>query len=241
MKFSVTEYAGTKEILKFPDSYVAMSVMVDDTGIEANSDGKKIVPKGTIVGGATASVLADKTQKVQEKITPSTKASLDIGAALSLNYITYRAVETGTKAHGIKIAHIDPAAQNKALEVKVEGDTINIYLATENAETKAIISTVADVIAAVNAHLVAKQLVVASVKLGSEFDNVVSAAAAAPLAGGTDGNASAAEGVLLNDVDVTDGPAAGAMILSGYIARGKIPKSPVAETIAALPLIKFIV
>lgn len=239
MKFSVTEYAGTKEILKFPDSYVAMSVMVDDTGIEANSDGKKIVPKGTIVGGVSASALADKTQKVQEKISPSIKASLDIGVALSLNYITYRAVDAGTKAHGIKIAHIDPEGNSKTLDIKVEGNTINVYLATD--ETGAITSTVADVIAAVNAHLIANQLVVASVKLGSEVTNIVSAAAAAPLAGGTDGNASAAEGVLLNDVDVTHGPAPGAMVLSGYIARGKIPKAPVAETIAALPLIKFIV
>jgi len=42
---------GKKEILKFPDHYVAMPVTVSDTGVTANAEGKKIVPAGTIIGG----------------------------------------------------------------------------------------------------------------------------------------------------------------------------------------------
>jgi len=49
-KFVVNDYGNKKEILKFPDHYVAVAVTVDDKGVVAEN-GKKIVPAGTIVGG----------------------------------------------------------------------------------------------------------------------------------------------------------------------------------------------
>lgn len=67
MKFVETQFGNKKEILKFPDHYVNVAITVDDTGIAANSDGKKIVPSGTILGGgflADKSVLAVKTNGV---------------------------------------------------------------------------------------------------------------------------------------------------------------------------------
>lgn len=47
-----------------------------------------------------------------------------------------------------------------------------------------------------------------------------------------------AEGVLLYDVDVTNGPREGAMILEGFIDLAKIT-APVAEAVAVLPRITF--
>lgn len=46
-----------------------------------------------------------------------------------------------------------------------------------------------------------------------------------------------AEGVLLYDVDVTNGPREGSMILWGFVDLDKIPKAPVDEVV--LPMIKF--
>lgn len=125
MKFVTTDYGNKKEILYFPDHYVALGVMVSDTGIIANADGKKIVPAGTIVGGATKKVLDNLDEPVAEKNT--------------------------------------------------QGST-----------------------------------------------------------------GSAAEGVLLNDVDVTHGPASGAMVIHGYIKTGALPAAPCADAIAALKQITFI-
>lgn len=59
-KFVTTNYGNKSEILKFPDHYVALAITVDDNGISANSDGKKIVPAGTIVGN---DILTDATKK----------------------------------------------------------------------------------------------------------------------------------------------------------------------------------
>lgn len=64
MKMVVTEYGSPKTILKFADHVVSMSVMVDDTGVVANSEGKKIVPAGTIIGGG---FIADKTKLAVKK------------------------------------------------------------------------------------------------------------------------------------------------------------------------------
>lgn len=122
MKYAETQYTNKTEILKFPDHYVAIAVTVDDTGITANADGKKIVKAGTIVGGG---VLADDTKKVSKKNTQGT-------------------------------------------------------------------------------------------------------------------NATQAEGVLFNDVDVTYGPAPGAMLIHGFIATGKLPEAPAAEAVTALKSIMFI-
>lgn len=49
-----------------------------------------------------------------------------------------------------------------------------------------------------------------------------------------------AEGVLLNDVDVTYGPAPGAMVIHGFIDLTKLPEDPDAAEVAALKMIQFI-
>jgi hypothetical protein len=126
MKYVETTYGNTKQILKFPDHYVAISVTVDDTGVVA-VDGKKIVLAGTIVGGGT---LADPEVLVK-----------------------------------------------KATTTPGEDDAPDT----------------------------------------------------------TD-----AEGVLLNDVDVTYGPAPGAMIIHGFIDETKIPAAPDDAERAALKQITFI-
>lgn len=51
MKVVTTDYGNIKEILKYPGHHVAMAVMVGDSGISASTDGRKIVPAGTLVGG----------------------------------------------------------------------------------------------------------------------------------------------------------------------------------------------
>ena len=65
------------------------------------------------------------------------------------------------------------------------------------------------------------------------------------LSGGADPQTTGAEGVLLNDVDVTHGPKEGAMLVHGFVAVDKLPYSTGNAAVAAaaglvLPMIKFI-
>lgn len=53
-------------------------------------------------------------------------------------------------------------------------------------------------------------------------------------------NDATAKGVVLYDVDVTNGDEVGSLVIHGFIDKTKIPTAPDALAIAALPMIKFI-
>lgn len=98
-KFIETTYINKKEILKFADHYVAVGVTVDDTGISFNSDGKKIIQAGTIVGGSTKPVLTNLDEPVVKKNTQGTDADKAEGILLDDVDVTYG------KASGAMIIH----------------------------------------------------------------------------------------------------------------------------------------
>lgn len=52
-------------------------------------------------------------------------------------------------------------------------------------------------------------------------------------------NDATAKGILLNDVDVTEGPQPGALIVEAYILEARLPVAPAAEAKIALTEIKF--
>lgn len=53
-------------------------------------------------------------------------------------------------------------------------------------------------------------------------------------------NDATAKGVVLFDVDVTNGDEVGSLVIHGFIDKSKLPAEPDATAIAALPMIKFI-
>lgn len=241
-KFLETEFVSTKEILKFPYHYVALAVMVDDDGIQANEDGKKIVPKGTVVGGKNNPVLANLDEPVVEKhANPAVKAELTTGKSDGSvnNKIVWKAVTAGHIGNLITIALVDPNDANKSLAVSVDGFDITVSLAT--GADKAITSTPATIVSAVNGDNSAKLLVLAA---GTGTDPV-EAVGKTHLSGGADPQTTGAEGVLLNDVDVTYGDKEGAMLIHGFVAIDKMPYGDNNAAVAAaaglvLPMIKFI-
>lgn len=99
MKYKETIFSNKKEILKFPDHYVALAVTVDDEGIAVNENGKKIIPAGTIVGGKTSPVLTNPTETVIKKNTQGTNASSAEGILFYDVDVTYG------KAPGAMIIH----------------------------------------------------------------------------------------------------------------------------------------
>ena len=116
-KFVETEYGSTVEILKFPDHYVALAVMVDDTGVEVDPvTGKKTVPKGTLVGGTTGSVLGDLAIPVEDKFVagaPDSAAGAE-GVLMNDVDVTYGPKEGAMIIHGFiaqdKLPYADPTA-----------------------------------------------------------------------------------------------------------------------------------
>lgn len=52
-------------------------------------------------------------------------------------------------------------------------------------------------------------------------------------------NDATAVGILLNDVDVTEGPQAASVIVEGYILKDRLPVAPAELAVTALKEIKF--
>lgn len=241
-KFVQTDYLNKKEILKFPDHYVALAVMVSDEGVSVNANGKKIVPAGTIVGGKDAPVLENLDQPVVDKNIPPAKATKNFAVAEDDNggdiNLTLTAVEPGTAGNSITLTmSSQAAAAGDEVEVVVTGTDIVVKPVVDDGT---VTSTIGDVVNAINADADAKVLVVASADEDVLDEVITKNITQAALAGGSDGAVTGAEGILLNDVDVTYGPAPGAMLIHGFVAVDKLPEVPASGAAAALPMIAFI-
>ena len=53
-------------------------------------------------------------------------------------------------------------------------------------------------------------------------------------------NDATAEGILLNDVDVTHGPQPGAVLVEGYVIEARLPVAPDALAKPEIPEVKFV-
>lgn len=240
-KFIETEFVSTKEILKFPDHYVAMAVMVDQTGVVADESGRKIVKKGTIVGGNSKSAVDNLDEPVVNKYVATVYASLAVNSTVENGALTLNALAGGTGGNDISITIVDPGTNSAELGVVVSSKDITVNLATSAEGVE--VSTAKQVADAINADSAAKLLVKA--EYAGTGAGVVAALAKDQLENGAASSGTGAEGVLMNDVDVTYGDKEGAMIIHGFIAVGKMPygadNADAASTVAsALPMIKFI-
>ena len=94
-KFTETEYVSRKGILKFPDHYVAMPVMVDDAGVTPDEHGKKIVKAGTIVGGKNGSVFSSLNVPVMDKV------------VVNVDTVTNEDTVTAAGAEGVLMYDVD--------------------------------------------------------------------------------------------------------------------------------------
>lgn len=114
MKFVETQFTNRTEILKFPDHYVALAVTVDDVGVTANADGKKIVPAGTIVGGGT---LANPDAKVTEKNDATLGAEAE-GVLLNDVDVTYGPASGAMVIHGFIDLNKLPKAPDATVDLQ---------------------------------------------------------------------------------------------------------------------------
>jgi hypothetical protein len=245
MKYTETSYSNHEDIIKLTTApKVAVPIMVEADGISADADGNKIVDRGTIVGGVSNPVLAnlDGNETVEEKNTQKTAASLEIDNTNADADIVVTANQDGPypgeDGDEIEVKLTDPSGNDQDLSVSVDGDTIDVSLATGGSGS--ITSTANEVIAAINAHLMAGYMVTAETAAEEDGSGVVEAQSAAALSGGNDGTGYLAEGVLVNDVDVTNGDAPGSMYVFAYIDEDKLDSVPSEDAREALEGITFI-
>lgn len=203
--------------------FVTGGVTLDSSELTA-VNGVKEVKAGTVLGKQDNGLYIPVTDMV--------KASKVTGAVGDKNAILWTAVQPGDAGEAIKVALVNPSANNQDLAVSVIGDTVSVSLKTGSGG--AIESTAAQVIAAVNAHLVAKTLVVAGNSSTSDGSGVVAAVAPAALAGGADWNVTPSC-VLAEDVDATDGDTAASAVDMARLIGARLPATIQPEVLAVLP------
>lgn len=203
--------------------FVTGGVTLDSSELTA-VEGVKEVKAGTVLGKQDNGLYVPVTDMV--------KASKVTGVVADNNAILWTAVQPGDAGEAIKVALVDPSANSQDLAVSVIGDTVSVSLKTGSAG--AIESTAAQVIAAVNAHLVAKTLVVAANSGASTGAGVVVAVGATALAGGADWNVTPSC-VLAEDVDATDGDTAASAVDMARLIGARLPATIQPEVLAVLP------
>lgn len=208
--------------------YVTGGITIDSSEITAVNDVKE-VKAGTVMGKQENGLFIPVTDKVAAKLVT--------GVAESNNAILWTAKVPGTAGEGIKVQLLDPAQASQDLAVSVSGDTIVVSL--ETSAVPAITSTAAEVIAAVNAHLVANQLVTAANAGASTGAGIVAAVAATALDEGADWNVTPSC-ILAEDVDVTDGDTAASAVDHARLLGARLPATIAPEILAVLPGITIV-
>lgn len=216
--------------------YVRGGVTLDATQVAADENGLKRLLAGSFIG---------KSGGKYRKYIAAVASHMHTGVIANNNAILWTACAGGAAGNAIKVALLDPAGNNKPLEVTVVNDEIRVSLATGGAG--GITSTAAEVIAAVNASILAKGLVVATNDGASTGAGVVVAAAAAPLAQGVDANVTPTL-MLADDIVFTTFTASGGVIHADQVATAidqarviasRLPAAPDSAVRANMPGITF--
>ena len=172
--FGVTQRDSAKPNVEDPQS-VDLTVEVMKGGIPFVEAGEVITaPVDIAVGTDGKAVVAGG----------DTAATVDTGVVGSNNAITWTAKDAGDEGNDLSVTLVDPAGNNVALSVDVDGDEIVVTLATDGASAPT--STATQVMAAIAEHDLASQLVSTANKGASTGAGVVAAVAKTSLAGGSD-------------------------------------------------------
>lgn len=167
----------------------ASTGVADGIAVESVDAGQKTTMV-MMVPGTVMEVLAEAGVTAGSKVGVSAngKASLSAGATLATGTVGANNAITWTAKEGVNIATppritiVDPAGNNGALAVDVDGRDIIVTSATDGAS--AISSTAADVIAAILEHDAASQMVSAASTGASTGLGLVLAVAQTALASG---------------------------------------------------------
>ena len=227
----VNGFEGSLELVSA--NYIGRPVTLDRTtiaGLQPNDAGRYIIPQGTFLTGGGVSLLEQPQQIAKQAQVTVTKAT-----ATFATHVTIKAKQEGAVTY--TLTTVDPAAPNKDIAVSVDTSTKTVTVSLKTNSKKAIISTLKDVVDAVNEDILADTYLVATVADGHE-DDIATAATATTSGGGAESVTGIIDGILYHSVDVTDGEATGAMMIAGVVNMDKLATAGAAVQ-KALPSIKF--
>lgn len=223
MKVSLTSttYSRAPEWVQSDHKMHLRGGVTIDSDLVAAVNGKKEVKAGTPIGYHSGN----------DRWGPYVADFLVTGTVASNNAIRWTSRKPGKT---VKVAILNNGA-SKPLAVSINGDTVEVQAATDAGGL--ITSTAAQVIAAVNAHLLAQDIVKAANESTSTGAGVVAAVAATALTGS---NGIVPEALLFEDVDVTNEDVAAGALIHGAVLEARLPVEIDESVKRALPAILFV-
>jgi len=159
--------------------------------------------------------------------------------------IIYTAKELGAAGNNIQIEYVvDGNDTPLSVELVGAGTAADPYVITVNLKTGvggAAESTVAEIVSAVNSHYYTRNIITAEAE-GEDTGVPLIDYGPQALTGGAEPNVSMAEGqfgILLHDVDVTNGNGIGAVLFGGKVLDARLPAASDEFVRAALPRVLF--
>ena len=217
-----TTAVGPNQILMFTDPQVSVGVMVNNTGIDAGADGKKIIKAGTPITGdltnrGSAFTKATLTSGTKGTWTCEITTAFAADEKITINGVTY--TKGTTQSATDKVFAGSTAADQATSLVAIVSDA-NFTL-TNSSGTITFTQKTAD--STGSAPTVTKTATTGAI--GS-----VTAGTSA-----VDGTSNAV-GVLLHDVDVTSGTQNATLLIFGFVDLGKLDDTTAALIVGAVKI-----
>ena len=203
-----TTAVGPNQILMFTDPQVSASIMVNNTNVDAGSDGKKIIKAGTPIYGdltnrGSAFTKATTSSGTKGTWTVEITTAFDTDETIVINGVTYTCGATASAENKV-FAGVDAAAQALSL--------------------KTIVSDAKFTLTNASAVITFTQKLADSTGAAPTVTTTASTGAIGDVTAGTspvDGTNNAV-GVLLHDVDVTAGNANATLLIFGFVDLDKL-------------------
>lgn len=205
---TTTSAVAPNQILMFTEPQVGVSIMVDNTGIDAGDDGKKIIKAGTPVSGdltnrESAFTKATTTSGTKGTWTCEITTAFANDEKIVINGVTY--TKGATQSATDKVFSGSSATEQATSLVAIVSDSR--FTLTNSSGVITFTQKVAD--SAGSAPTVTKTATTGAI--GDVTDGTAA----------VDGTSNAV-GVLLHDVDVTAGTANATLLLFGFVDLNKL-------------------
>jgi len=234
-----------KTLVLFGEGYVGKPVTVNGntiSGLTANAAGKKIIPQGTYLTGATSSLLDNPQQLAVQSTVSETKATATVNTAFTITAKESGAlVYTISLVKGTKGVPVNPKDTTMKASVAYTAATNKFVVTLQVDEIGTIYATYGDVVAALNNDLTANSFIVAAMANGVDETTVaaVTSADVATAGGAAEVVTGIIDGILLHSIDVTNGEAIGTLMIAGYVNVDNLATEPSTAVKSALPKITF--
>lgn len=218
------------------EGYAARPVTLNKDSVanlEKTDGGRYVIKQGTYLVGQSGSLLENPNQVAVEASISVTKDTATLNSKVDIESV--KSENVGVE---ITCTKASTASASSSMTYNAVTKELAITLATDSSGDEA--TTAGELVEMINEDVTVSAIIKAKLHSGVLESAVISNNATATTSGGGVQSVSGTiDGILYHSVDVTDGEATGAMMISGYVNIDNMPFNPGSAIREKLPRITF--